>query len=171
MTYNIHPIFVHFPIAFLFLYSIIKIIPLETWFPNISWKQIERILLFFGVLGALASLVTGDIARHIIQPSRQLVGAHSTFAYLSTWIYGILLFSEIISIIKSKYDQVIRTKEIQTLLTFIDNVLSNVIISRLLALLGLISISVTGILGGVMVYGPYADPFSAIILKLLGIGL
>ena len=56
MTYNIHPLFVHFPIAFLFIYSLIKIVPVKKWLPKVSWKDIERVLLVVGVLGAFAAL-------------------------------------------------------------------------------------------------------------------
>lgn len=154
MTYNIHPIVVHFPVAFLFLYSIIKIIPLKKWFPSISWKQIERFLLFLGVLGAIAALFTGGIAEQLVQPNHRLVEAHSTFAFISTIIYGLLILIEIIAILKSKYIN-----------------LSNGKFSKFLAFLGLISISITGMLGGVMVYGVSADSLAGMLLKLLGINL
>ncbi|MDE2399683.1 MAG: hypothetical protein KGL67_01590 [Patescibacteria group bacterium] len=154
MTYNVHPIFVHFPIVLLLLYSIVKILPLDKFFPRVSWKQIERFLLVLGFLGALAAIYTGGIARHLIQPNRQLVGMHSTFATASTWIYGFLLFLEIIAIVKSKYAK-----------------FSDGLFSKLLALVGLISISITGLLGGVIVYGVTADPLAGIVLKLLGINL
>ena len=91
MTYNIHPIIVHFPIALLFLYSIIKILPLNKWLPKVAWRDIERVLLVFGVLGAFVALATGQIARHLIQPNRDLIHAHSNFASISTWLYGLLL--------------------------------------------------------------------------------
>lgn len=171
MTYNIHPILVHFPIAFLFIYSIIKVLPFDKWFPNISWKNIRSILLFIGVLGACVSLITGDLAREMVNPNTGLVHMHSTFAYLSTWLYGALLLGEIVSVIKSKYSSVIQSEQIKALLTFLENILRDGLFSKLLALLGIISISITGMLGGVMVYGLSADPFAGIVLKILGINL
>ena len=76
MTYNIHPLFVHFPIALLFVYSIIKILPLQKWLPNVAWKHIERVLLLVGVLGAFAALSTGEIAEHLTRPNHDLVETH-----------------------------------------------------------------------------------------------
>ncbi len=171
MTYNLHPLFVHFPIALLFLYSILKILPLNKWFPNVSWKHIERALLFFGVLGAFVALYTGGVAQDITQMHSDIVNVHSNFAVLATCIYGLLLFGEIISFIKTKYASVIQSKKILLFLAFTEKFLCDSIFSKLLALLGLVAISVTGMLGGVMVYGASADPIVPIVLKLLGINI
>ena len=154
MTYNIHPLIVHFPIALLFLYSVVKIIPFQNFFKGVSWKHIERFLLIFGFLGALAALYTGDIAEHIIKLDRQLVQMHSNFAMVSVFIYGALLFMELIAIFTPRYGKA-----------------SDGLFSKFLALIGLISISVTGLLGGVMMYGVSADPLAPMVLKFLGIHL
>ncbi len=170
MTYNIHPLFVHFPIALLFIYSIIKVLPLEKWLPSISWKHIERALLVFGTLGAFAALTTGEIAEQISKPNHQLVEMHSAFANISTWIYAALLLGEILTVIKDrlavKLETVVYVKKI---IILVQKILTNEILSVTLAFLGLVAISVTGLLGGVMVYGTSADPVAGIILKILGI--
>ncbi|MEI8062348.1 MAG: DUF2231 domain-containing protein [bacterium] len=170
MTYNLHPIFVHFPIALLFLYSVIKILPLKTWFPKIAWRDIERALLFFGVLGAFAALATGDTAENLVHPNRQLVNAHSNFAAVATWLYGALLFGEIAAFLNVFYGtQNKKYKFISTTLVFIEKVLCNRIFSTVIAFIALVMISITGLLGGVIAYGVTADPFSSVVLKLLGI--
>ncbi len=171
MTYNIHPILVHFPVALLFLYSIIKILPLAKWWPNVAWKDIERTLLIFGVLGACAAMLTGETAQRIEEPPRDLVEAHSNFAAVATFFYCVLLFAEIVSIIKSKYGAAIKSEWMQKGMIIIETNLSNGIVSKIIAFLGLISITVTGMLGGVMVYGLTADPLAPIVLKILGINL
>ena len=154
MTYNIHPLIVHFPIALLFLYSVVKILPLRQFFSKVSWKHIERFLLIFGLLGAAAAIYTGGIAEHLVGPNKQLVEMHSTFAFASLGIYGFLLFLEIVGLIKPKYEGI-----------------TNGVISKFLALAGLVAISITGMLGGVMVYGLSADPLAPMVLKLLNIHL
>lgn len=172
MTYDIHPIFVHFPIALLVIYSIIKVLPLKTWFPNVAWKDIERILLVLGTLGAFAALATGEVAEEISRPNRQLVEAHSTFAGISTWPYVALLIGEIIELVSGR--QSIFGKipsSIQNAILFVKKILTNATFSKVIALLALVAISVTGLLGGVMVYGTTADPFAKIVLSLLGISL
>jgi uncharacterized membrane protein len=171
MTYNIHPLFVHFPIALLFIYSIIKILPLKKVFPSVSWKHIERTLLFLGVLGAFAALSTGDIAEHLVHPNRDLVEAHSFFAAMATWTYAILLIGEILSVCMSWVTLKLKSAAVIKVITLFKNLLTNPALSILLAVIGLISISVTGLLGGVMVYSVSADPIAGIVLKLLGITL
>ena len=163
MTYNIHPIFVHFPIALLFIYSLIKIFPFKKWFPNVSWKHIEILLLVVGVLGAFAADYTGSIAKHLLTPppNRQLVQMHALFAEISSVIYGALFTPWI--------NTKLKLVQINSFLLFIQNILISPLVSTVLAILGLVAISITGLLGGAIVYGISADPFAAIVLHLLGI--
>jgi hypothetical protein len=172
MTYNIHPLFVHFPIALLFIYSLIKILPLRKLFPKVSWKHIELLLLLLGVLGAFAAIYTGGIARHLVNPSnKHLVQMHSLFASISTWFFGALLFGELLSFLNPLIKAKSKLTQLNDLLLFIEKILTNPLLSKGLAFLGLIAISVTGLLGGVMVYGLSADPIAPLILKLLNINL
>ncbi|MFA6158223.1 MAG: DUF2231 domain-containing protein [Candidatus Paceibacterota bacterium] len=163
MTYNLHPIFVHFPIALLFIYSIIRVLPLQKWFPGVAWKQAERILLFLGVLGAFVALTTGETAEELMRANSQLVEAHSTFAAISTWLYVALLAGEVSSYLSVKYHKAI--------IVLLKKILAEGWFPKVMALVALVSISLTGLLGGVIVYGPTADPFAAFVLKLLGITL
>ncbi len=169
MTYNLHPIIVHFPIAMLFLYSIIKIIPLNKWFPNVSWKQIERVLLLVGVLGAFAALYTGDTARHMMRPDHALVEMHSLFATISTWIYGLLLLGEFLSIYRTSNIPKLNSPQVTQFFLFVEKILTNPALSKIMAFLGLVAITVTGMLGGVMIYGTSADPMASTVLKILGL--
>ena len=169
MAYNIHPIFVHFPIALLFLYSLIKMLPLQKWFPKVSWKHIEILLLVVGVLGAFAALVTGDTAKHLVHPNRQLVGMHSTFAQLATWLYGLLLVGEILTFLTSKIIPRLNVPILTKFFIIIQKILTQPTLSKGIAFVALIAITVTGMLGGVMVYGVSADPVAAEVLHVLGI--
>lgn len=170
--YNLHPIFVHFPIALLVLYSVVKIIPFQRWFPRVGWKDIERVLLVIGVLGACAALITGETAEHIARPVRALVEAHSTFAAMATWLYAALLVGEIAALLRPILDRRgTAWAGVLKVLNFLKAIFCHPVLSRIIALAALVAISVTGVLGGVMVYGPSADPVAATVLKLLGISL
>ena len=166
---NIHPLFVHFPIALLFVYSIIKILPVQKWLPSIAWRDIEKILLTIGILGAFAALSTGETAEHIFQPDHALVEAHATFANIATWIYAALLVGILIGMTRLHTFFAKLPKGVQSLLITIESILTNKTFSAILALLGLIAIALTGLLGGVMVYGRDADPAARVVLKILGI--
>ncbi len=169
MTYNIHPLFVHFPIAFLVLYSVIKILPVERWIASVSWRPIQRLLLLVGVMGAFVSSSTGEMAEHIVKANHNLVEMHSFFAGASTWIYGILLVGEILFFVNSYLARKNIYTSIHSFLKSIEIIITQKAFSKILAFLGLIAISVTGLLGGVIVYGVSADPIAPFVLQLLGL--
>ncbi len=171
MIYNIHPIFVHFPIAFMLLYSFIKIVPFYKWFPKVAWKQIEVVLLVAGVLGAFVASSTGEIAENLVQPNNQLVEMHSAFAGASTWIYALLLVGELLVLLTPTIIPKLGIPKLTSFLIFIQKILTHRKLSAVLAFLGLIAISVTGLLGGVMVYGTTADPVAGIVLQILGLSI
>lgn len=171
MQYNIHPLLVHFPIALLFLYSIIKILPLARWFPNVAWRQVERVLLVVGFLGAYASLLTGETAEHLTRPDRNLLEMHSVFATLSTWLYGALLAGELLSMLNPILVAKNLVPQLAKITIVLEKILCHNIFSKILALVALVAIIVTGMLGGVMVYGVSADPVAPFVLKILGISL
>ena len=171
MTYNIHPIFVHFPIALLFIYSIVKILPFKKWFPKVTWNYLEFFLLIVGTLGAFVAGITGGIAEESIHKNRQLIEMHSTFAGISTVLFSLLLLGEILILITPKIFSKYILPKISVLVLFVQKMLVNPVLSKIIAFLGLVSITVTGLLGGIIVYGPTADPMAGIVLKLLGINL
>jgi uncharacterized membrane protein len=171
MTYNIHPILVHFPIAMLFIYSVIKILPFKKWLPAVAWRDIERVLLVVGVMGAYAALATGEAAENSARLNRQLVEVHALFATLATWIYATLLVGEIAAFINTKQYQYKSLQWISPIVHFLERILCNERFSYIFALLGFIAISVTGMLGGVIAYGLTADPLAPLLLKVLGITL
>lgn len=164
MNYNIHPIFVHFPIALLTIYSLIKILPVHKILKE-NQKAVERFLLFLGVLGAFFALNTGEMAEHIVRKNRQIIEAHSTFAGISTFVFGFLAILEISDILNKK-NYLNKFKYVLNKLSLLSE---NKFLTIILSIIGLISIFMTGILGGVIVYGTSADPLAPIILKILGI--
>jgi uncharacterized membrane protein len=169
MAYDIHPLLVHFPIALLFLYSVLRLLPLSTLFPQVSWQQIERALLFFGILGAGAALATGETAEHISRPQHSIVEMHSFFATLSTFLYGALLLGECSSILNTRVFIDRHWLVIAKISRICEKFLCNRVFVVVVSVVALVCISITGLLGGVMVYGVTADPVANVILKLLGL--
>lgn len=168
MTYNIHPLLVHFPIAFLLLYSLLRILPFDRWFPKVSWREIRFVVLLAGVLGAFFANTTGEVAEHIARPDHKIVETHAFFALLSTWVYGLLCLGEVLFFTNSFLSKKIPSSAI-SVLSFVERILTNKAITMFLALSGVVAISITGMLGGVMVYGVSADPLAPFVLKLLGL--
>lgn len=166
MQYNIHPIFVHFPIAFLFLYSILKVLPTKKLFPKVHWEHIEKILLLAGVLGAFAASSTGEIAEHLTNPPHDIFKLHEEFAEASIAFYSIALVLEFLTFIKPLL-QKIKVKALHQIIALIEKLFVNRFVIALLAVAGLICISITGMLGGILVHGTSADPLAPLLLKIL----
>ena len=169
MSYNIHPIIVHFPIALLTVYTTIKVFPFEKWLPNFNWKHIAHITLFVGVAGAFFALSTGEIAEHLTRPDHKLVETHSTFATIATWMYTLVLVGILLSWLNKKIMPSLSLRFLTKFSNVIEKILSHSYISTLLAIVGFLSLLITGVLGGVMEFGTTADPLAPIILKILGI--
>jgi hypothetical protein len=169
MIYNIHPIFVHFPIALLFIYSIVKILPFKKWLPKVTWNYFEIILLSIGVVGAFVASSTGEMVEHLVK-NKQLVETHSTFASISTIIFCSLLVGEILSFLTVSFIPIkLNLPKINNIFVYIQKILTHHIFSKILAFLGLIAITITVMLGGIIVYGVSADPLAAPLLNLLNI--
>lgn len=171
MTYNIHPLFVHFPIALLFVFSLIKIIPFQRWFSSMSWKDAGRVLLAAGFLGALVANSTGEIAEHLTRPNRALVHMHENFASITIFLYGVLLAGELIGFLLERHPSFVEKVKLTKIFSFLADLINNHFFVISFSLLGLVALTITGVLGGVMVYGTSADPLAPFILNLLGITL
>ena len=184
MNYNLHPIFVHFPIAFFLLYSLLRLFPWSKKLPTVDWHLPRIVLLIAGLLGAWLANVTGEIASDLVRPDHALVEMHEGFAGASVNLYVVLLILELIIFIPPQWINSKAGRSFQSffyhtvnyryqkelsLLPKIQKLLSYPWLFRLLALVGAVLIAITGLLGGVMVYGVSADPLAAPMLKLLGL--
>lgn len=170
MTYNLHPIIIHFPIALLFFYSLIKIFPVKSWFPKISLITTERFLLLIGTIGIFFAKSSGEATKHLTNPERNLVQMHELFANALTVFYVVLVVIEFLPFLNNflKKKKIIPQK-ILLILKTVSSKIKNKYLVFILSLLGIITLFITGLLGGVITYGPTADPLAPFVLKLLGL--
>lgn len=187
---NIHPIFIHFPIALLSLYAVLEIaIPLKIkafklfgWNTlgasssfkkmyqlviNPVWNSIKAFLVIFGTLLAFPTLQTGEWAEEMYQgyatdirafaesETGKLIELHSTFANLTVIIFSILAVGYLARILWTTY-----TLKLQkyTFIEAIPNIVLSSWVAPLLALAGIVAITITGALGGAIAHGPDTDP-------------
>lgn len=144
-----------------------RILPAEKWLPRISWKALRLILITFGEIAALIAQTTGETAEHLGQHNRQILEMHSLLAQVSVVIYAILLTGELLFFLNHYLSAKIKYKPLLKFLEIIEKIFSDKTLAIILSTAGLITISLTGLLGGVMVYGVSADPLAPIILKFL----
>jgi len=168
---NIHPLVVHFPIALLFVYSVITILPFRKWIPRINWADVGTVLLVFGFAGAFVALQTGELSAELTRPNRDLLESHELFANMTSWMYGLIIVGKVLSFFETHSLFAKVPPPFQKLISFISKILTHRIVVILLALLGILALSLTGLLGGAMVYGTTADPLAPFVLKMLGIGV
>lgn len=160
---NIHPIFVHFPIALFTLFCILEL--LRFWLKQPHWFYVKALLVIAGFSGAVVAIFTGEMAAEFLEGSdlEKVVEIHASFAVLSTLIFMTAAFAYFISWIN-------KTKQIQNrswlFVTKIQKFLIETNFAYILAVLGLIAITITGALGGSIVYGPEVDPFVSFVYHL-----
>lgn len=170
MTYDIHPLIVHFPIALLCIYSLIQILPVQRWLPAIHWRSVSSVLLFVGFLGTVAAASTGELAADLNSPNHEILELHETFASTTQIMYGILLGSQIVKLAIARWQNLSKFR-ISSLLLVLSNFVDRRWVTILLSILGLGALVMTGVFGGAMVYGTSADPLAAPLLQLFGIQL
>ncbi len=169
---NIHPIFVHFPIALMTVYAIAELIRFRKLTEAAYWFYVKAVLVIGGTVSAFLALNTGESAEQLLDHSlRPLINMHADFADASTLIFGLIAaIYLIVWVSKSEFNKKLSDSQIgplwTKLSTFINSILNMSIIMIVLALIGLIAITITGGLGGAIVYGPNVDPIVGFIYHL-----
>lgn len=176
---NIHPIIVHFPIALLILYSILEVCRFPFVRKNIFWFYSKLLLLVTGSLGAFFALQTGEIAEETYRQSgeqfHELIETHSLFASISSYIFLGLAIIYCIQWIENDYRtqpwfksliQFRFLRKLWNVLCFVKKILFRSYILVPIALIGLFSLTITGSLGGAIVYGSEKDPVLSFIYHL-----
>jgi len=110
---DLHPIIVHFPIAFLLLYIFIEI--LNLYFKSRSIKKFSLVILIFGVLGGIGSVLTGNLAYQLLETNSSItqlhfsiIEKHEFFASITIWYFLALLIYNTFIFIKKKNESRLR---------------------------------------------------------------
>ncbi len=170
---NIHPIFVHFPIALLTLYSLMELLQFKKMREYQPWLLIKGAFLVLGTLSSFAALQTGEMAEHIAGHGK-LVETHSTMAAITVWVFITLSVIYIVRIINTEFAQIKDWLWNAKYICTIWNILSRITdfiftqwwILIILGIIGVILITIVGALGGAIVYGSTADPAVSFIYNL-----
>ena len=144
MDANLHPILVHFPIAFLSLYAVLEFIRFRKILALPYWFYIKALLVIVGALSTIPTILAGIAIKSGFSGdpvSVRIISFHEPFAITTSIIFGILAVGYLIAWIKGK-----------------SNFILTPAVSVILSILGLVAITVTGALGASIVYGPNLDP-------------
>ena len=133
MTFPVHPMLVHFPIALLFVSVLFDVA--DRIFPRESFREGSFWLLGCGLLGGIAAAIAGGLAEHAAEQSgvaEQLIETHETLAYITIGIMAVLLLFRLL--LRNRFGA-------RAFVAYL-----------LVAILGLVAVSATGHTGGNLVY-------------------
>jgi uncharacterized membrane protein len=173
---NYHVLLVHFPIALLVIYSLLEIFSYKNVSKYKEWFYIKFSFLIIGVISAFPTISTGEILEDLPKYDHKLVELHASFASASSGFYLIIAIIYILSLIvkepKAKnYILKINNlpKKIKDFLFTAAKFCNNLINKRFLiitSIIGLVLITITGALGGVLTSGINVDPIASFIYYL-----
>ncbi len=106
---QLHPLIVHFPIAFFYLYIILELI--NFFFKKRDLHKIILLFLIIGVIGGIISVLTGNQAFQYLSESPSLnlyhfylIEKHEYFASITIWYFLAVLVLKLYFLLKKKND-------------------------------------------------------------------
>lgn len=169
---NIHPIFVHFPIALLSIYAVMELLRFRRLMSLKGWRYVKATFLVLGILGGFAAVFTGDFGREAFPMERGIIEVHETVAQLTVSIFSLLALYYIVDLFDEFYGMKIRAsryaKLFEVSVRIKDRLFEGWFVSAL-ALIGFILLFLTGALGARIVYGENGDIFTQLVSRLFGL--
>jgi len=165
---NLHPIFVHFPIALLTVYALLELASLIKPIRDRAYVfYVKAVFLIGGAAGAGAAYLTGSEQGETLQPGSEfyrVMTIHSQWALATLLLFGCLAAVYAAAWLCREWTRMPEgLKKILSLHRYV----TETPLAPVLALIGLGVVTVTGALGGSLAYGPDVDPVVSFIYKLL----
>lgn len=175
MTLNIHPLFVHFPIAFLTLYVALEVLRFPFLSRRAWYEGAKALLLFCGVAGGVLAVQTGEMAATLFTSAsgRALVHMHEEVAELSLLPFHLLALASVVRLLAaSAWPQRFPAwlQRPWSVIAAVERAVFVWPLRAVLAAIGFVLLVATGALGAAIVHGPDVDPAVRFIHDLLMAG-
>ncbi len=161
---NIHPLFVHFPIALLTIYCAMEMMRFKKIATQPYWFFVKAMFVIFGTVSGFAALFTGGLIEDQFKTAgaRNLIEMHSLWATITMVIFSVIAACYLIewverSHVVERYAQ----EQWYTIWKFLIRIKAIFFFTPVIILasvVGLVSITITGALGGALAYGADVDP-------------
>ena len=153
---NLHPLLVHFPIALLTFYALFELLRFRKLLSDPNWFFIKAAFVILGSVSSAATFLSGYVIKGGFETTpaiTRLVETHQAYALATCLVFGLIACVYAMKIMKRGE-------------SFTNMMLKPAVILPL-ALIGLGLVTITGGLGGAIVYGPDIDPFVKFIYQVL----
>ena len=176
----LHPIVVHFPIALLTLYSGLELLRWRRCAELPFWTPLKGFLVIVGSGSSFLALATGKLLEDQFRNDPilyRVVEAHSFWANITTWVYALLALAYLlvladrlgwIGVVEQSWSNAARLSSVLRRAAAWADTLTQSLGGALVALVGLIALTITGALGGSLIYGPAVDPIVELVYRLYG---
>ena len=172
---NLHPILVHFPIALLTIYAVLELLRFKKLLSLSGWLYAKGHTAIVGTLAAYAAYISGneESGGLITDPvGRKVFELHETWAVITLVIFTIIAIHYFIELVRrnSRMASLFFGSQwriqLGKFLLKLSAAIGKPFIMVTLAIFGLCAITITGGLGGSMIYGPDVDPVVTLIYKI-----
>jgi len=172
---------VHFPIALFTVYSAMEFVRWRHLTKLPFWEGTKAVLVIVGTVSTFVALQSGEAIEQKFLGDASLwpvIRAHNTWANVTAWIYGIIAVPYFLKLIKDHgYLAALEAKlrgHYQSFMRLLNSAAMFAVSMTAslwmlpLALFGLVAVTITGALGGSIVFGPNADPFISFVYSIYG---
>ncbi len=167
---NVHPIFTHFPVALLTLYSLMEFIRFKKIILKPYWFYVKAVFVICGTGIGYATFLSGYVLRddYKLESIVKVINTHMWFAVGTLVIFNLLSLGYIIAWLER--EGILSAASSSSIAKFflgVKNILHSNWFCVIGAILGFVGIMITGALGGALAYGRDVDPMVDFIYGIL----